>query len=176
MRRKQPAAKYSDSRAEVVDEDQDSPSPSPVTMTDHLRSQLSVERYFEHNIQDIDRSRTVSPFGEAEAEGDSSVEEELVSTGGKVTWEKAASRFVQACHNETSKERQEAQDVEEELESEQGSERASKPNLETVQCEQPGFPASEQIPSWFPKNIKRIYKIDRHGGALKFKASSSFLR
>lgn len=34
-----------------------------------------------------------------------------------------------------------------------------------------GFPAVTDLPSWFPKNIKRIYQVDRHGGSLSFKVS-----
>ncbi|KAK0112554.1 hypothetical protein ONS96_001789 [Cadophora gregata f. sp. sojae] len=34
-----------------------------------------------------------------------------------------------------------------------------------------GFPAPEDLPEWFPRNIKQIYRVDRHGGALSFKAS-----
>lgn len=30
-------------------------------------------------------------------------------------------------------------------------------------------PGPEQVPDWFPKNIKKIYKIDHRGGALTFK-------
>ncbi|KUJ13649.1 uncharacterized protein LY89DRAFT_144487 [Mollisia scopiformis] len=34
---------------------------------------------------------------------------------------------------------------------------------------QNGFPSVKELPSWFPKNIKKIYRVERHGGALSFK-------
>ena len=34
-----------------------------------------------------------------------------------------------------------------------------------------GFPAPEDLPEWFPRNIKQIYLVNRHGGALSFKVS-----
>jgi hypothetical protein len=36
-----------------------------------------------------------------------------------------------------------------------------------------GFPPFEELPVWFPENIKHMYGVDRHGGALSYKASSS---
>ncbi len=35
-----------------------------------------------------------------------------------------------------------------------------------------GFPPVEELPSWFPENIKHMYGVDRHGGALSYKVSS----
>jgi hypothetical protein len=34
-----------------------------------------------------------------------------------------------------------------------------------------GFPPVEELPDWFPENIKQIYRVDRHGGALSYKVS-----
>lgn len=39
----------------------------------------------------------------------------------------------------------------------------------------PGFPPLEELPTWFPEKIKKIYTVDRHGGALKFKVGSPVL-
>ncbi|KAL2065929.1 hypothetical protein VTL71DRAFT_3599 [Oculimacula yallundae] len=39
-----------------------------------------------------------------------------------------------------------------------------------------GFPALEDLPKWFPKNIKQIYRKDRHGGALSFKELNEITR
>jgi len=36
-----------------------------------------------------------------------------------------------------------------------------------------GFPPVEELPSWFPENIKHMYGVDRHGGALSYQVSSS---
>lgn len=35
-------------------------------------------------------------------------------------------------------------------------------------------PGPKQVPDWFPKNIKKICKIDHHGGALTFKVKELF--
>ncbi|CZR69857.1 uncharacterized protein PAC_19757 [Phialocephala subalpina] len=39
-----------------------------------------------------------------------------------------------------------------------------------------GFPPPEELPSWFPENIKAIYQVDRHGGALSFKELDAITR
>ncbi|KAJ5040223.1 uncharacterized protein L3040_005885 [Drepanopeziza brunnea f. sp. 'multigermtubi'] len=40
----------------------------------------------------------------------------------------------------------------------------------------PGFPPAEELPKWFPENIKNIYQVDRHGGALSFKELNEITR
>ncbi|KAH7382081.1 hypothetical protein BKA64DRAFT_713320 [Cadophora sp. MPI-SDFR-AT-0126] len=39
-----------------------------------------------------------------------------------------------------------------------------------------GFSAPEDLPKWFPRNIKQIYRVDRHGGALSFKELNEITR
>ncbi|KAG4433759.1 hypothetical protein IFR05_010758 [Cadophora sp. M221] len=39
-----------------------------------------------------------------------------------------------------------------------------------------GFPAPEDLPGWFPTNIKQIYRVGRHGGALSFKELNEITR
>lgn len=168
------AAKYGDIQTAVDAEDQVSPILSPITMVDsRFRKQLSVGKYFVHNTQDADRSRTASPSSEVEAEEEVSADEELISAGAKATLGNTRRRLFQEYRDETMQEREEIQELEEEMDLEQSSDDASEPDIESVQRGQPGFPAPDGLPSWFPKNIKRIYKVDRHGGALRLKASIS---
>lgn len=37
-----------------------------------------------------------------------------------------------------------------------------------------GFPPLDELPRWFPEDIKAIYQVDRHGGALSFKVCSLY--
>jgi len=39
-----------------------------------------------------------------------------------------------------------------------------------------GFPPPEELPRWFPENIKDIYLVDRHGGSLSFKELHAITR
>ena len=32
-----------------------------------------------------------------------------------------------------------------------------------------GFPPPEELPRWFPEEVKDIYRVDRHGGSLTYK-------
>lgn len=60
------------------------------------------------------------------------------------------------------------------LESESDSEQSEMPS-EQSQDAKPrhvGFPPVEELPDWFPENIKQIYRVDRHGGALSYKVSA----
>jgi hypothetical protein len=47
----------------------------------------------------------------------------------------------------------------------------SEPELEpeaNKPVRQASFSPPEELPSWFPENIKKIYRTDHHGGALKY--------
>ncbi|CAL3968319.1 unnamed protein product [Diplocarpon coronariae] len=39
-----------------------------------------------------------------------------------------------------------------------------------------GFPSPDELPKWFPKSIKKMYEVDRHGGALTFKELNQITR
>lgn len=39
-----------------------------------------------------------------------------------------------------------------------------------------GFPPFEELPVWFPENIKHMYGVDRHGGALSYKELNEITR
>jgi hypothetical protein len=43
------------------------------------------------------------------------------------------------------------------------------PKAKTSRKPAPGFVLSEELPRWFPKNIKDIYAVNRNGGSLSFK-------
>jgi hypothetical protein len=38
-----------------------------------------------------------------------------------------------------------------------------------------GFPPLSELPKWFPSRIKKMYGVDRHGGALSFKVSLKYM-
>jgi hypothetical protein len=132
--------------------------------------------------EDISSSLTSSESEESEDSEDneeSSAEEEIVTEGARIQLSSSpldrlsTNRVIKAPREHedsptdndepTTNDEEEGSDLETEPESEL---EVSKP------VRQVGFPSPEELPSWFPENIKQIYRIDRHGGALKYSVST----
>jgi hypothetical protein len=113
-----------------------------------------------------------------DSEADDSAEEEIVTVGARATLEVSPphrTAFADAIPNVRFETHLMPGEVPSEEESESESEEVEGPNLEPHD-DKPrhvGFPPVEELPSWFPENIKHMYGVDRHGGALSYKASSS---
>jgi hypothetical protein len=134
-----------------------------------------------HSKEDISSSSTSSESEESEDSDDgeeSSAEEEIITERARLQLSSSPLDRLSTNHvvkapreheespteddESTTDDEEEDSDVETESESES---EVSKP------VRQVGFPPPEELPSWFPENIKQIYRIDRHGGALKYSVS-----
>jgi hypothetical protein len=135
--------------------------------------------------ESVGSSSTSSESDESEDSEDgeeSSAEEEIITEGARIQLSSSpldrlsTNRVIKAprehedspTDNDEStaddeEDEKEGSDVETELESEP---EVSKP------VRQVGFPQAEELPSWFPESIRQIYRIDRHGGALKYSVST----
>jgi hypothetical protein len=135
-----------------------------------------------HPKEDISSSSTPSESEESEdSEGgeESSAEEEIVTEGARLQLSSSPLDRLSTNHvikapreredssteNDESATDDEQEDSDVETEPESESE-VSKP------VRQVGFPPPDELPAWFPENIKQIYRIDRHGGALKYSVST----
>jgi hypothetical protein len=124
---------------------------------------------------EVNSPRASSSINEADYE--SSVEEEIVTAGARAKLNssqpdlRAPIPYIYYEGHEDSG--GEDSSKEESLESQsEGSE------LELVEDTKPrqiGFPLVEELPDWFPENINQIYRVDRHGGSLSYKARCSQL-
>jgi hypothetical protein len=116
-----------------------------------------------------------------DSEGDDSAEEEIVTAGARATLNNSPPRRVAPRPNVSFETHHlpgdpPSEDESSELESE--SDQLETPGAEPqeVKPRHVGFPPVEELPIWFPRNIKRIYRVDRHGGALSYKASPPCIR
>ncbi len=95
---------------------------------------------------------------------DSDVEETIISQGAQATMSRRL-KPPPRVHLQALAEDEGKESDEEELGDSDGEH-------ETARSQRPtGFPSLEELPKWFPRNIKKIYEVDRHGGALSFKVS-----
>jgi hypothetical protein len=122
-------------------------------------------------------SKTV--IGDSEA--DDSAEEEIVTAGARASLKTlpphrtALDDARLTVRFETHLMPGEVPSEEESEDSNSESEEAEGPNVQPHD-DKPrhvGYPPVEELPGWFPENIKHMYGVDRHGGALSYKASSS---
>ena len=138
---------------------------SPHTKFNHT-SNAHKKREHDPNLE-IRSSNTPSE-SEISIISDDSVDEELVSAG--------ATRL-----SESGNSRQPLQDITEAIsgideppssKEDENSDRQGENELKLVRPQRHvGFPPVEEIPEWFPENVKRMYRVDRHGGALKYSVS-----
>lgn len=113
------------------------------------------------------------------ADGEDSAEEEIVTAGAQATLNNARPartaprpNIVYEGHRE-SVDREPSDEESEESESEESEAPSVEP--EDSKPRHARFPPVEELPDWFPENIKQMYRVDRHGGALSYKVSPSSL-
>lgn len=120
-----------------------------------------------------------------DSEGDDSAEEEIVTAGARATLNNSPPprRSVPTRPNisfETShlpgNTFSEEEFSESELESQLEQSEIPSVQPQDAKPRHTGFPPVEELPDWFPENIKEMYRVDRHGGALSYKASTPVLR
>jgi hypothetical protein len=104
-----------------------------------------------------------------------SAEEEIITAGARCTLNKSRPRLTSPSSNVTCQIHQLREEVRSEeesadlgLESEQS--KAPRVKLQDSKPIQIGVQSVEELPDWFPENINEIYRVDRHGGALSYKA------
>lgn len=114
--------------------------------------------------------------GSAEEESDSA-EEEIVTAGARATLNHSPPRRVVSRPISYETHLQPGEEPSEEATSESESEESDPQQPQDTKPRHVGFPLVEELPDWFPQHIKQMYRVDRHGGALSYKASlSSLLR
>lgn len=108
---------------------------------------------------------------------DDSAEEEIVTAGARATLNHSEQRHVAPRPNITYETHRLPGEVSsEEGSSESESEESEVPSVQPdAKPRHVGFPPVEELPLWFPENIKQMYRVDRHGGALSYNASPSLL-
>jgi hypothetical protein len=111
-----------------------------------------------------------------EADDEGSADEEIVTAGARATLNNSRPARIAARPNVYYEGNQElggeASNEEESVDS-QSEESEEEPSVEETKPGHVGFPPVEELPAWFPENIKQIYRVDRHGGSLSYKASHS---
>lgn len=113
-----------------------------------------------------------------DSEDDDSAEEEIVTAGARATLNHSPPRRTTLAARpnvvyETHRMPGEVSGEEEPSESESVSKESEAP-IAQPQDTKPrhvGFPPVEELPEWFPENIKQMYRVDRHGGALSYQVS-----
>jgi hypothetical protein len=135
--------------------------------------------------EDIGSSSTSSESEESEDSEDgeeSSAEEEIITEGARL--QLSSSPLDRLSTNRVIKAPREREDSPTEDDEpttddeEEGSDVETEPEREpevSKPVRQVGFPSPEELPSWFPENIKQIYRIDRRGGALRYSVSTPSL-
>jgi hypothetical protein len=135
-----------------------------------------------HPKEDISSSSTSSESEESddsEDGGESSAEEEIITEGARLQLSSSPLDRLSTNHvikapgerEDSSTDNDESTADEEEDDSDAETESESEPEA-SKPVRPAGFPPSEELPSWFPENIKQIYRTDRHGGALKYSVST----
>jgi len=132
--------------------------------------------------EDIISSSTSPESEESEDSEDceeSSAEEEIITEGARIQLSSSpldrlsTNHVIKALteHEDSPTDNDEPTTDDEEEDSDVETESESEPEV-SKSVRQVGFPPPEELPSWFPENIKQIYRIDRHGGALKYSVSA----
>ncbi|KAE9372908.1 hypothetical protein N431DRAFT_246303 [Stipitochalara longipes BDJ] len=116
-----------------------------------------------------------------DSEADDSAEEEIVTAGARATLNNSPPRLIVPRPNvsyETHRLPGEESSEDERSESESESEQSEMPNVQPQDAKprHVGFPPVEELPDWFPENIKEMYRVDRHGGALSYKELNEITR
>jgi hypothetical protein len=110
-----------------------------------------------------------------DSDADGSAEEEIVTAGARRALNDSPRPRTAARPNvvtfETHRLPGEESSEEESSDSESVSEESEVPSAQPQDTgpRHVGFPPVEELPDWFPENIKQIYRVDRHGGALSYK-------
>jgi hypothetical protein len=139
---------------------------------DHNTARTKFPGIFPNPKQSSRISKTVIE----DSDDDDSAEEEIVTAGARATLNHSppCRTTLAARPNvvyETHRMPGEVSSEEEPSESESVSEESESPNAQPQDTKprHVGFPPVEELPEWFPENIKQMYRVDRHGGALSYK-------
>ncbi|PVH74681.1 hypothetical protein DL98DRAFT_593884 [Cadophora sp. DSE1049] len=148
-------------------------------------SSLSVSEY-ENSVVMVDRPELDS-FGEftfrkpsipdsVDSE-DESIEETIITQGAKATLSRSSETLVPKRHLQALDLSVDPDESDgEELSTLSDSDPHGREPEEIKPKRHTGFPAPEDLPEWFPRNIKQIYRVDRYGGALSFKELNEITR
>lgn len=132
----------------------------------------------------IPKPKSPIPIGKTiieDSEADGSAEEEIVTAGARRTLDNLPPRRTAPRPNvtfETHRLPGEESSEEESSDSESESEESEVPSVQPQDTgpRHVGFPPVEELPDWFPENIKQMYRVDRHGGALSYKELNEITR
>ncbi|XMA15197.1 hypothetical protein WAI453_007988 [Rhynchosporium graminicola] len=129
----------------------------------------------------IEHSRSGS-----DSEMDGSVEETIITQGAKNVFSRTSEAFPESHLQAIGVGNSDDSDADEMSEDEEMSNedemsydtsiRHRREPLKIMPAKHVGFPPPEELPSWFPTNIKQIYSVDRHGGALSFEELNQITR
>jgi hypothetical protein len=109
------------------------------------------------------------------ADDEDSAEEEIVTAGAQATLnnpQQARPAPRLNVYYEGHREPGGENSSEEESVESESEESDEEPSVEGTKPRHIGFPPVEELPEWFPENIKEMYRVDRHGGSLSYKESS----
>ncbi|CZT04841.1 uncharacterized protein RAG0_11150 [Rhynchosporium agropyri] len=122
----------------------------------------------------------------SDSEMDGSVEETIITQGAKNVFSRTSEAFPEYHLQAMGVDNSDDSDADEMSEDEEMSNedemsydtsiRHRREPLKIMPAKHAGFPPPEELPSWFPTNIKQIYKLDRHGGALSFEELNQITR
>lgn len=155
--------------------------PSDEHLPTNSSSSLSVHEC-ENSVAIVDRSELDSPDtftfrqhsvpNPVDSDDDGSVEETITTQGAKATLSQASTALIPKPHLQALDLSVDRDDSDgEELGNLGDSDPRGLEPEEIKPKRHAGFPAPEDLPEWFPRNIKQIYLVNRHGGALSFKVS-----
>jgi hypothetical protein len=122
----------------------------------------------------IPKSKSPKPIGKTiieDSEAGDSAEEEIVTAGARHALNNSPPRRTAPRPNVTFETHRLPGEESSDSESESEESEVSSVQPQDTRPRHVGFPPVEELPDWFPENIKQMYRVDRHGGALSYKVS-----
>lgn len=166
-----PLAKESIQSVRAVVDQASTLSPSVMSTSEYDNSVVMVDRPERGTDDDMVMQKVSTAILDSDEDG--SIEETIITQGAQATLSRGSRPLVPKRHLQAidlSADPDESND--EELISLGESDPRGRDPEQIKPKRHAGFPAPEDLPGWFPTNIKQIYRVDRHGGALSFKVSS----
>ncbi|KAH6706592.1 hypothetical protein BKA61DRAFT_141061 [Leptodontidium sp. MPI-SDFR-AT-0119] len=150
-------------------------SPSVMSTSEYDNSVVMVDRPERGTDDDMVMQKVSTAILDSDEDG--SIEETIITQGAQATLSRGSRPLVPKRHLQAidlSADPDESND--EELISLGESDPRGRDPEQIKPKRHAGFPAPEDLPGWFPTNIKQIYRVDRHGGALSFKELNEITR